>query len=227
MAMPVVNLRHVGVIMQQRRMAVHVSMRLLDPQCLFMLVIVVVVVDVHVIMFHFLMAVRMGMMSSDKEYEANRHDSSRHGFTESPALTENGNRGQGADKGSRCQKSSLARGAMQTKGAHIQHQTHTVAEQTQYKCGDNNRGPRKGLAGHDRQTERTHSGAQCFDSRHHNGIAQGQSLTQVIVQRPREARAGDRDESPSIRSQIAWSVLENGSCDDDQQGADCLHASEV
>jgi hypothetical protein len=128
--MPVVNLRHVGVIMQQRRMAVHVSMRLLDPQCLFMLVIVVVVVDVHVIMFHFLMAVRMGMMSSDKEYEANRHDSSRHGFTESPALTENGNRGQGADKGSRCQKSSLARGAMQTKGAHIQHQTHTVAEQT-------------------------------------------------------------------------------------------------
>ena len=85
--------------MHQWQMVVQVSMRLLDPLCLFMLMIVVVCVHMHVVMFHLLMEVRMAVMSPDKKHDAHPHDSSRHHLTEPPALTENGNRGQGADKG--------------------------------------------------------------------------------------------------------------------------------
>lgn len=138
MLMAVMELRDVGMVMHQRQVAVQVSMRLLDPLCLFMLMIVVVGVHMCMVMFHVLMQVEMAVMGSDKEDDAHSHDHSRHHLAGSPALTENGDSGQGADKGGGRKESGLASGAMQTKSLHIQHQTHAIAEKAQHKRGHNN-----------------------------------------------------------------------------------------
>lgn len=155
MLMAVMELRDVGMIMHQRQVAVQVSMWLLHPLRHFMLMVMVLDMHMYMVMFQFLMQVEMAMMSSEKEYDAHPHDQSRYHLHGSPALTENGNSSERADKGSSRKESGLPSGTMQTKSLQIQHQAHAIAKKAQHKRGEDNRRLRQGLTTQNSQIQCT------------------------------------------------------------------------
>lgn len=128
----------------------------------------------------------MRVMRPEEQCDSKQHERSGDRVLHGPSLAQDRHGNQRADEGSGGKEPRLTRRAEQPECTHAEHQTHPLTDETQEQCRQRHpdRGPR--LAGENRKTEHPETGAKGLDTRNHQRIAQRETLTQIVIDRPAE-----------------------------------------
>lgn len=166
-------------------------------------------------------------MLPKQEHDSHRHDHEAHTSLSPHRSPRIGTAATAPTNRRGGKKSRFPSGSQQTEGLHVQHETHAVAEQPQQQSRDHDHGPRQALPREERHAHRADPCTQHLEPGHDNGIAEGHSLAEIIVDGPAEASAHDRKKSSCVRAHLLRPVLEERRRAHNQQGPCDLTTTEV
>ena len=113
----------------------------------------------------------MGVMRPEEECNPEQHERSGDSVLHVPSLAQDRHGNKRSDEGSGGKEPRFSRRAEQPEGAHVEHQTHPITDESQQQCLQRHpdRGPR--LPGEKRQAEYPETSAEGLHASDHQRIS--------------------------------------------------------